>query len=857
YYEFVGGWPYFGEGYIRNLSIGVMVDGRTTMWQAPNSNTEALDLILLGNLPTGFNFMTDGVDKVDYILRRPPGSTSVASLETTTLDSYSSTSVDLVDNYWGGGAYVSLAPTFNIQSGVGIFGPIVMSGSKWQVVANHTVTRVNGHKDSDYSTDKEAYTFTEKISTPSSIPFSVKHGDFRPESGDTYIGHSTNYIFSKTNSLNIYQQDDGSYKIQQRDGIGVSEHFKTQFIFTQEYIEDILIPNWEASIRTRLIHVNGNHWDLNNEEVKMVPGEVRYYTSYKPEDPQYGKGNGDPSWGKLYPERNYFPSYRMVSGIGTEAIDEVEHAINQIIAWKSTIASNENDKLWAFDDNDMFENNHSISGGTTVSHTSKTEKTHSSGIKRNTYHTVNNETKLGTLFNNAGAYGILKFQDGWGDEDSSDTTQVKSTTVSWTLSDSDPRSALSVDVYKSPNGWAPIFRTRGGQTVNPYEGETTTIYNDRTGILNEATMHVELPVLKVEGAAEQTNIPTGGEARFTLKLLNASETKSTCTYILKVKDKSNPDGAQLFIDGTPLSNGGDGRAFKLAGGEEIEKLLIVKQSDRSIINYRDIQLELKSEKDASIKSDPVTLHVQFVPASSHIDLAVNHTVLNKDDYDHDEGIIATMENIDRQDGGLEGVRLRYRRKGVDTWTLHKQWATKDSLISLGYLPMFEGSLHSEKVKFLDDGLYELQAQSFGKYGPKDVTYESNIIEITQDTHGPKILGMINPENGQLTYLNRNYMHLRFNEQLNGSALSKSGNITIVGGMNNVVFGQNSYPDVAVQLNGERIETEAQYDLSNTDYAFDMWFYRQGDGTIISVGTDNNLLALSTHDNGMLRARVGN
>ena len=171
--------------------------------------------------------------------------------------------------------------------------------------------------------------------------------------------------------------------------------------------------------------------------------------------------------------------------------------------------------------------------------------------------------------------------------------------------------------------------------------------------------------------------------------------------------------------------------------------------------------------------------------------------------------------------------------------------------------MFEGSLHSEKVKFLDDGLYELQAQSFGKYGPKDVTYESNIIEITQDTHGPKILGMINPENGQLTYLNRNNMHLRFNEQLNGSALSKSGNITIVGGMNNVVFGQNSYPDVAVQLNGERIETEAQYDLSNTDYAFDMWFYRQGDGTIISVGTDNNLLALSTHDNGMLRARVGN
>ncbi len=854
YYEFVGGWPYLGEGNIRNMSIGVIVDGRTTMWQAPNSKTEALDLILLGNLPTGFNFMTDGVDKVDYILRRPPGSTSVASLETTTLDSYTSTSVDLVDNYWGGGTYVSLAPTFEIAKGVSGIGLLILDKSKWQIVANHTVTRVNGHKDSDYSTDKEAYTFTEKVSTPNSIPYSVKHGDFRPESGDTYIGHSTNYIFSKTNSLNIYQQDDGSYKIQQKDGIGVSEQFKTKFTFTQEYIEDFLIPNWEAYIRDRLIHVNGNHWDENNSEVKKVPGEVRYYTSYKPEDPEYGKGNGDPYWGKKYMERNHFPSYRMVSGIGTEAIDEVEHAINQIVAWKHTIASNENDKLRAFDEQDLLENNHSISGGTTVSLTSKTEKTHSSGIKRNTYHTVNNESKLGTLFNNAGAYGILKFQDGWGEEESGDTTHVKSTTVSWTLSDGDPRTALSVDVYKSPNGWGPIFRTRGGQTVNPYEGQTETIYNDRKGTLNEATMHVELPQLKVDGAAEQTNIPTGGEARFTLKLFNASETNSYCSYVLKVKEDSNPDGAQLFIDGTSLS--GSGRAFKIAGGEEITKMLVVKQSDRSITDYRDIILQLKSEKDASISSDPVTLHVQFVPASARIELAVNHTVLNKADKDSLGGIIATMEQIDRQDEGLLGVRLRYRRKGVDTWNVLQQWATKDSLIAVGYLRMFDGSSHEEKVTFLDDGIYELQAQTFGKYGPLDVTYESNIIEVTQDTHGPKILGMISPKSGQLTYLNRNNMHLRFNEQLNGNALSKMGNISIVGGMNNVVFGQNVYPDVAVQLNGNRIETEALYDLSNTDYAFDMWFYRQGDGTIISVGTDNNLLALSTHDNGMLRARVG-
>ena len=325
--------------------------------------------------------------------------------------------------------------------------------------------------------------------------------------------------------------------------------------------------------------------------------------------------------------------------------------------------------------------------------------------------------------------------------------------------------------------------------------------------------------------------------------------------MLQVNEKSNPNGAVLVVDGNILSNGKDGRLIKMKGGEIVEKTLIVTQSDRSIIDYKDIILQLKSEKDQSIESDPVKLRVHFVPSSALVDLSVNHTVLNKADKDLYGGITATMSNLDRQDEGLMGIRLRYRRKGTDSWTAHKQWSDLAELQAQGYEPIPEGSQFAEKVVFLDDGLYELQAQTFGKYGADDVTYESNIIEITQDTHGPKILGMVSPENGQLTYITRNNMHLRFNEVLNGNALTKSGNFRIEGGMNNVVTG-GAYADVAAQLNGSRIQTEAQYDLSNSSYAFDMWFYRQGDGTIVSLGTEDNLLSLSTHDDGKLRARVG-
>ncbi|MBR0048609.1 MAG: hypothetical protein IJP74_04720 [Prevotella sp.] len=860
-YSFMGGWPNLAEGHLRNMNVSVTVDGRTTMWEASKDRT-ALDLILLGCLPSGTNFMTEGPDKVDYILRRPPGSTSVASFERTEITAHNKSTVNVTDESDGPGLYISLSPTFKIGTGVGILGPILMTDSKWEFVAKETVTKMFGTRDEEYYTDNVSYSLTEKTATPNNMPYSIKYNAYRPENGDTYVGHATNLTFSKARTLGFYQDSSGKYELTEKDGIAMSESFKTNFIYTQEYIEDYLIPNWKAFINDRLIHVDGNHWDKNNPQVKKVPGEIRYYTSYSPGDKEYGLSNGDPTFDAVRKERNNWPSYRMVNGMNDAAdADEVGNAINQILAWESTMASNEADKLKAFEDNSMLIGNYSISGGTTYSQTVKndTVKTVDKGLRHSTYITLNSETKIGALINDAGINAIINVHNYDSELTDTVTLRTRSKTVAWTMSDGDTRTALSVDVFKSPQGWGPIFRTRAGQTVNPYEGETRTAYykkGDESEKLNEGTMRVELPQLKVDGSTELTDVPTGTEAKFTLQLFNNSESKDVCTYVLEAADKSNPAGAILMMDGTPLSNGKLGRTFKMAGGETLVKTLLVSQGDRSVTNYDGIELVLKSEKDISVVSDPVKLQVHFVPASTSIDLAVNHTVLNKTDKDTIGGIIATVYNIDRQDKDLLGIRLRYRRKGMDTWNLVKQWTVKDSLLAFGYEPMPAGSRFNEPVTFAEDGLYELQAQSFGLYGNEEVTYQSSIIEITQDTHGSKILGMVSPENGQLTYMNRNNMHLRFNEVLNENALSKSDNFRIEGGMNNVVFGKSPYPDVAALLNGNAIETDALYDLSGSDYAFDLWFYRQGDGTIISLGTEDNLLALSTHDGGKLQARVG-
>ena len=858
-YSFIGGWPNMGNGHLRNMSVSVTVDRRTTTWKAPGSNTDALDLILLGSLPTGSNFMTQGPDKVDYILRRPPGSTSVASFENTTITAHNKSIVKVESNSSNVGAYISLTPTFEIGTGAGL-GAILITNSKWKLVTETTVTDLDGTSDEKYLTDNRSYTLSEKTTTPKEMPYSNKYGEFHPENGDTYVGHATNLTFSKARMLGLFQQNDGSYKLDEKDGIAMGESFGTSFIYTQQHIEDILIPNWKKLIASKLIHVDGNHWDENNPQVKRVPGEVRYYTSYNPEDKEYGLANGDDMFASLNNERKGWNSYRMVNGMDELCDDEIENAANQISCWESTLASNENDKLKAFADNSYLIGNYSISGGTSYGQTEVHGTTKSdNGGRHKTTHGLNTESKLGSLINSAGFVGIVKTEYRDSETTDSATVNTNTQTVSWSMSDADTRTALSVDVYKSPQGWGPIFRTRSGRTANPYEGETRTAYikkGSESEKLNEATMRVEKPSLKLVGAAELTDVPTGGEAKFTLQLTNDSETSDLCVYALRMIDSSNPNGAILMMDGTPLSNGSQGRSFKINANETIEKTLIVKQSDPSIIDYNDIRLVLMSSQDFTVSSDPVRLRVHFVPSSTRVDLSVDHTVVNKAFIDDDGGITATMSGLNRQDEGLKGLRLRYRRKGTDTWTVIKQWSDVADLQQQGYLPMPEGSTIKEKVAFLGDGRYELQAQTFGMYGTEEVTYESNVIEVTQDTHGPKILGMVSHENGILTYSDHNNMHLRFNESLNENALSKSDNFRIEGGMNNVLFGEGKFPDVAVQLNGDRIETDAIYDLSNNNYAFDMWFYRQGDGTIISMGTDNNMLALATRDDGDLYARIG-
>ena len=849
-YNWGAGWPNLSDGYLRNISIGVNVGGRTTMWKAPNSQTDALDVVVLGGIPTGTNFITQAPSHVDMVIRRPPGNTASATLVNDTIHNYYHLESSYSGSGAGGGAFVNIPPTMTVLAGFGI-----LTGTSFRPYGEETLKESSYNENDEKSDSTYTYTLSTTIKTPSG-------GTYTQNNGDTYIGRGTNILFGKGRSVGLFQQPNGTYKLESKESICFSSQFTTSFAYSQQYIEDVQIPNWKKKIQSLLTEVEG---DLTDDKVcPIVPGKIMYYTNLKKDDPRRGTRNIDDCWTEAeYNAAHGYPSYRMVGEIPEiqtdssdpiKVYDSIQWCNNEILNWQERIKDNEREKLEVFALDSCFIDNYSIAFGTSVSQTTKNSELLNShtDTDKNSY-TVNLELHLmGFLWNNSGGYGILTYNNKWGNTETTTKSDTKGQQFSWTISDSEPTTALSVNVYKSNRGWGPIFRTMGGQTSNPYEGATYTKYHEPGTELDKATMRVENPQLSVEGANTVSNVPTGGQAQFTLVLKNANEVNTNATYMLDVLENSNPDGAILTIDGAVLSKGGGGRKIKMKSGEEIKKILFVQQGNRDVVNYRDIGLILRSEKDTTTISDPVYLNVQFVPSSAHVEMYVDRTVLNKTDYELNKGFLATITNLDRQDNGLVGVRLQYRRKGISSWTLAKEWKAKPAA---GETAIPEGKSFTWPILMDDDGIYELRAQTFGTYGPEDVTYETDIIEVTQDLDGPKLLGSPYPETGYLAYLTKDDMHIRFNEDINSNAISKSDNFRIEGNLNNAVV-DSKVPDVAVQLNGTEYSTQATFDLGVENIAIEGWFYRQGDGRIFAIGTEKNMLAAQTHDDGKLVMRVG-
>ncbi len=835
-YKWKAGMPSLTTPFTRSMNATMVINDQTKLWL-----NEGLQGIISGTIPTGNNFITAGPDYVQMVLRDPPGDASEATWGTDTISTcytYHMRGVQQATDVgieYHNGAEVDVA-----TGGIGLlvfeWNELIHENSlSWQ----YTVNQTWDHR--TYTT----YTNSKSISTSSS-PYYVGRD------GDVFVGYSTNYIIGAADKVGLFQQPDGSWAMGLNEVVCVGENFKTHFEYSQKYIETTLFDNIKRTRNTKLTEVQ------SISEIPENPPVPTYYTLLRSDDPRYGSSNNDTiTWGVGVAKPGFDgPSYYFRFPEGYQGGDSVQWCNEIIDKWKETLAKNEEDKLQAFTKAKYKIGNESFESGSTATTTTvTTERTQKNWTRDFMFNFVLN-TKNGGLLNKVGWSFKFDVSIGYHETIGKVDEKTYETKFSYTLNDTQAGNAHTVDIFDSPMGWGPIFRTRGGQTRCPYEGETRTKYTNPPGqLLDYATMRSDNPKI-VMPVTEVTNIPAGQEAQLQVSFNNESETHDTYTVATVFIDAdSNPNGLQVFMDGEPLVNGTE---VWMEYGVPLTKTLTFKQSDQSILNYNNVRLVLHSSCMALSPYDQKEFSLHFVPSAPPVTLTLNKTILNKKASDGNDPVVATIKDINRDFTGLKGVRLKYRFTGDDQWITAHEWLTQSKYLPEGEPDATHSLLPTDNPNItytLDlpaiDGHYMVQAESFSIFDSKEVTNATNEIEVIRDTRGPKLLGHAYPNTG--VFRPTDDIYVRFNEAIRESYLTKDGNFYITGVLNDAPVNH----EVSLQLNGNGLSTDATIPLNNTDFSTSFWLKRQSGGSILTHGNEDNCFDIGVDESGKMILDVNN
>ena len=834
HYKWIAGIPSLTAPYTRNMNASMVINGQTKLW-----NSEGLSAIITGVVPTGNNFITAGPSYVQMVLRDPPGDASSATWAKDSVTSDYTYTVRGIHNNTELGVDIRTSMEFDILTGTAFFGKMTYN----TVIHENAVTwKYDVNKTWD---NHSSVTYTNSQSTSTSATSSYVGRD-----GDVFIGYSTNYIIGAADKVGIFRQDDGSWGIDMKETIAMDEKFDTHFEYSQKYIENTLFNNIKRTRNSMLKHIN------SMSEIEENPATATYYTFLTEDDPHYGTSNTDTdAWDSDAKEGFDGPSYYARFPEGYEGCDSVMWCNEIIKKWRNTLADNEEDKIKAFNDptkkigNESFETGSSMSGstGTTTHKVNNSTEIFSTGLAY--------KGKNGYLFDQLGAIIISNTEIGYHQTkyDVDETTVTER--FSYTLNDTQRGNAHTVDLFESPRGWSTIFRTRGGQTRCPYEGETRTKYYQEGTLLDYATMksdnpHILMPVRNF------TDIPAGQEAQVQVVFTNESETHETLTSVVVYIDpQSNPNGLQVYMDGEPLVRGVE---LWVEYGVPLTKTLTIRQSDNSILNYNDITVVIgNSCSPSKWIYETVSFNAQFVPAAPEITLRLDKNILNQRAVLSGEQVVATISDINRLFTGLKGVRLKYRFAGDAQWITAHEWLTDEAYYDEGHETEVQSLLPTNtpnitySLQLPDiDGLYMVAAESMCLFGNKEYVTMTPECQVLRDTRGPKLLGQAYPNTGILTPTDD--IHIKFNEAIRESYLTKDGNFFITGSLNDA---QVSH-DVSLQLNGVPVETDAYLPINNTSFASTMWIKRKSGGTIIEHGTEGNNLSVGLDNDGHVTVNLG-
>lgn len=852
-------------------------------------NTKA---IVIGAKTLGSDFVTNGPDKVLFVLRDPPGSNSYAYLE-------KGVTVTSTSTYEGN---VTNEGVLNNEAKVGAK-VITFTGLGAGVVNENDVKNEfsfgASHSETIGGTDSDTKTMTTTTRFETSSDPQYVGSD-----GDLFVGYSTNIGVGKTENIAVTTREmylanpseyelfgsvtpeSNEYLLVKTTGLGLSQKYGTMFTYPQVHIEQVLLPKLE-DVRNKLLHQQAEGVDFQamaNNTKKPV-----YVSKLAVDDPNFGKSNND----KVFKGANANtptdgPSYKIYAPAGQPLKEDTIMFLNQSIDnWKMQLRNNEEQKVKA-----ELMQNHSFQGGASYEYSEEYEVGRSETQRFSILIGAQFTNNFGWTLNGTGM--VLTVDESFTTEHGGEfsTEETARHCKGYVLAE-EGSDYLSVDVcreagYKDGDQYIKykdmkneeggtfstfIFKTRGGATSCPYEGEyKTRYYEPGQHVIDEATVQMEVPEITVEKDFIE-NVPSGKSAYFTLYLRNNSESQDDNWYNLVIDDSSNPNGAQLLMDGAPIGNG---RALLVPAGGTLTKTLEVRKG--SVMNYDNLRLMLQSQCQCDPTDfqgdiyDDVTFSVHFTPSATDVKLKKptdNWTYNTKLPTAEVNGVQkhymdVVIDGFDVNYDNFHRIMLQYKpSSGSDNdWTTLMSYYDDETL----YDQAVKNGMNAEMIKAADAGTikyrwfmddqqdqrYDLRTVGTSMINNEEVYNYSAVHTGIKDMYNPRLFGSAQPANGVLT-VNDEVM-LRFNEPI-ADGLLTDNNFSVTGIRN----GAQTDHSVSVRLDGKNdvLVSEFQRNWSGKNLTIEMWTLadKAQDAVLFSQGNANSAIELATTSDNRLKVKV--
>lgn len=852
-------------------------------------NTKA---IIVGAKTMGSDFVTNGPDKVLFVLRDPPGSNSYSYLEkgvtVTSTSSYEGSVAN--EGVLNSEAKINTELVTFVGAGAGVI-------NKNDIKNEYSFGVSHSEMIGGTDTDTKTMTTTTRFETSSDPQY------VGPD-GDLFVGFSTNIGVGKTQNIAVvshemYQSAPDKYELfgdvtpaandyllVKATGLGLSQKYGTMFTYPQVHIEKVLLPKLEE-VRNSMLHQQSEALDFQamaNNTKKPV-----YVSKLGVDDANYGKSNND----KVFKGANANdpldgPSYKIYTPAGQPLKEDTIMFLNQSIDnWKKQLRNNEEQKVKA-----ELMQNHSFQGGVSYEYSEEYEVGRSETTRFSLLIGAQFSTNFGWELNGTGM--ILNIDEKFTTEHGGEFTNEETARhcKGFVLAE-EGSDYISVDVcreagYKDGDQYINykdmkdeegqtfstfIFKTRGGATSCPFEGEyKTKYYEPGQHVINEATVQMEVPEITVEKDFIE-NVPSGKSAYFTLYLRNNSESQDDNWYNLVIDDSSNPNGAQLLIDGAPIGNG---RALLVPAGGTLTKTLEVRKG--SVMNYDNLRLMLQSQCQCDPTDfqdeiyDDVTFSVHFTPSATDVNLKKptdNWTYNTKLPTVEVNGVQkhymdVVIDGFDVNYDNFHRIMLQYKpSSGSDNdWTTLMSYYNDQAL----YDQAVKNGMNAEMIKAADAGTikyswfmddlqdqrYDLRTVGTSMINNAEVYNYSAVHSGIKDMYNPRLFGSAQPANGVLTV--NDEVKLTFNEPI-ADGLLTDNNFSVTGIRN----GAQTDHSVSVRLDGKNDElvSEFQRNWSGKNLTVEMWTLadKAQDAVLFSQGNANSAIELATTSDNRLKVKV--